>query len=315
MKKFLVKALILTLIIGVLMVLATPVLKPNWNYGNSCFGKTTRAYLDQPDDSIDVLFLGSSQILRDLDTVAFRDEYGIAAYTRATAVQFPAVTYYYLKEATEHHDLKVVVSDFSNLYISYDPDKYEPYLRYAFDYMPLSADKLTAVKATIQGSETQSTFSYIFPFLRYHSRWRELTWEDVTWPLHKQEDDAYGSILCEDVKPLTHHITTYADTPKPYDEDAAYWYGKIIELCKEKQIKLILLRLPRENWSPEMATGDLEYAEKYNVTFYDLNSEELYTKIGFNDQTDFMDTAHLNAAGAKRITPWLANILNEAMTK
>lgn len=313
MKKFLLKALALTVVIGILMVLVTPVLKPNWNTGNSCFGKTTTAYLAQPDQSIDVLFLGSSQILRDLDTAAFRNEYGIAAYTRATAVQFPAVTYYYLKQALEHHDIKVVVSDFSNLYVSYDPDEYEPYLRYAFDYMPLSLDKIQAVRATTKDSEDSNLLSYVFPFLRYHSRWKELTWEDVTWPLSEHTDDAYGSIVCDDVKPLEHHVTTYSETAAAYDEDALYWYEKVIEVCEENQVELILLRLPRENWSPEQATADLAYAERYDLQFYDLNSEELYTALGFNDQTDFMDTAHLNASGAKRVTAWLANLINETM--
>lgn len=313
MRKFLFKTLVLTVIVGLLAALFNPILKPNWNTGNSCFGRTTTAYLAQPDQSIDVLFLGSSQILRGLDTAAFREEYGIAAYTRATAVQFPAVTYYYLKEALEHHDIKVVVSDFSNLYMKYDPDEYEPYLRYAFDYMPLSADKIQAIRATTKDSEEQDLLSYMFPFLRYHSRWRELTMDDITWPLSEHTDNGYGSIICDDVVTVSHQATVYAETAAQYEEESLYWYEKVVQLCEENNVELILLRMPRETWDAEQATADLKFAEKYNLTFYDLNSDALYADLGFNDQTDYMDPMHLNATGAKRITAWLANIIEDKM--
>ncbi len=315
MKKILWKAAALGAVMIVLMVLVTPVLTPNWNVGNSAFGKTTAAYLAQGDNSIDVLFLGSSQVLRGLDTAAFRDEYGIAAYTRSTAVQFPAVTYYYLKQALDHHDIRVVVSDFSNLYVNYSPDEYEPYLRYAFDYMPLSLDKLEIVHEVLKTSEEQSMLSYILPFLRYHNRWRDVTLDDIRWPLSAPTDEGYGSILCSDVKVVNHVATTYSDASAPYDETSLYWYEKIVQLCQERNVRLILLRLPRETWDPGQATADLAFAEKHNLTFYDLNREDLYTELGFNDQTDFMDLVHLNVVGARRITPWLAPILLDALSQ
>ena len=138
MGKFIRKTALLLLVLLTLAVAAGPVLTPNWNTGDSCFGKTTKAYLAQPEDAISVVTIGSSQVLRGIDTAAMAEDYGIDAYCRATAVQAPAVTYYYTREVIEHHNVKVILADFSFLYDSYDPDEYEPYVRYAFDYMPLS---------------------------------------------------------------------------------------------------------------------------------------------------------------------------------
>ncbi|MDD6022908.1 MAG: hypothetical protein PUC06_01550 [Oscillospiraceae bacterium] len=306
MGKFIRKTALLLLVLLTLAVAAGPVLTPNWNTGDSCFGKTTKAYLAQPEDAISVVTIGSSQVLRGIDTAAMAEDYGIDAYCRATAVQAPAVTYYYTREVIEHHNVKVILADFSFLYDSYDPDEYEPYVRYAFDYMPLSLDKVKAIRNTI-GETRQNMLSYLLPVLRYHDRWHDLTAEDFTWPFSSCTDPGKGSILLDDV--FTGERNPVSEAPADYVEDCKYWYEKTISLCQEQGVELIMIRLPREGWDEAHAEADAAFAEENGVSYLDFNVPDLFREVGLCEGTDFVDPNHLNRSGAEKLTAWLSDYL------
>ena len=57
-----------------------------------------RNYYDLPEDTVDVLFLGSSHVGVNVSPNILWDEYGIAAYNCWGAIQPVWNTYYYLKE-------------------------------------------------------------------------------------------------------------------------------------------------------------------------------------------------------------------------
>ncbi len=318
MIKFLGKAGLLTAIVCVLLLLLSPFLTPKWiegyaDNGSTYMTTTTQGFLSAPEDSADVLFVGSSQVLRDVSNELLQSEYGIYAWSRSTTVQPPAVSYYYLEDALKRQDVKLVVAEFSSLYLDYDPDYREPYVRYAFDWMPLSAEKLEAVSNTLENSETQNLLDFAFPALYYHNRWSELGLIDLTWPVFGDKTDSQrGAILLDkaapqDFKPLQGN----SSDPEPYSEASLYWYQKMIDLCKEKGIEIVMLRLPRLGWTEEKHAADLALAEKNGIALLDANLQSVYDEIGLDAQTDFYDHAHLDTAGAVKLTRWLGELLTE----
>lgn len=83
-----------------------------------------RAFYHQPENSIDVVFLGSSHIHCNINTAYLWTEYGIAAYDYSAAEQPLWMTYYWLREFCKTQKPKLVVLDV------YSPAAYEADYQY-----------------------------------------------------------------------------------------------------------------------------------------------------------------------------------------
>ena len=92
-------------------------------------------------------------------------------------------SYYLLEETLKYEKPKVVV--FNVLAMKYDEPQKEAYNRLNLDGMKLSKEKIKAVKASMMDDE--NLIEYIFPLLRYHSRWSELTSEDFKYLFKKDK--------------------------------------------------------------------------------------------------------------------------------
>ena len=318
MGKMILKTTALLLSVLVILLLLGPVFTPKWVEGHAQNGgtyltTTTDGFFALPENSLDVLFVGSSQILRDIDPVQLEEETGLSAYSRATTKQAAPVSYYYLKNALKTQSPRMVVIDPSTLYTEYAVDEDEAYVRYAFDTMPLDWDKITAIWHTVQGSEKQHMLDYLLPAVYYHDRAAELEAFDWTYPFRQDKSDPNrGAILLDDIGPQEFTpLKGDSDKTEPYAESSLYWYEKFVELCEQEDIQLVMLRTPRTFWTEEMHTGDAAFAEAHNIPLIDFNLETLYTEAGLDDQEDFFDRGHLTAAGAHKLTHVLGKYLLE----
>ena len=82
------------------------------------------AYYKQPEDSVDVLFVGSSHIFCHVNTGILWDDYGIPAFDLAAAEQPFWNSYYYIKEGLKTQTPELVVLDISTPGIR--PTDYQP---------------------------------------------------------------------------------------------------------------------------------------------------------------------------------------------
>lgn len=284
-------------------------LTPKWiegnvNNGNTYMTTTTDGFFALPENTVDIIFIGSSHVLRGVSPTVLSEEYGKNAYLRATVVQPPEASYYYLKNALKTQSPSTVIAEFYSLYDEYDYDKHEPYVRYAFDTMPFDLDKLTAICSVMKKTDGQNLLYYIFPSLYYHERWNELNEIDITYPGKKDKSDPnMGSILLDSVEidPFTPYDGR-SQNPEEYIEDSLYWYQKIIDLCKERGIRLIMLRAPLTDWNGDRYRADLDLAEKNDIELLDFNLDVNYEKADFDYRQDFVDKNHLSKAGAVKMT-------------
>ncbi len=316
------KSALLTGILVGLLFLLVPVLTPKWveghaNNGRTYMTTTTRGFLSLEKGSVDAVFLGSSQVLRGIATGELASEYGISAYSRATTVQAPSVSYYYLEDALKRQSPRVVLADFSALYTQYDPDLREPYVRYAFDWMPLDLDKLQAADEIVRTSKSQNLLGYALPSLYYHNRWTELSTFDVTYLFSGDFSDPHrGSILMEEAEPQDFvPLEGTGAEAEACVEDSLYWYQKMMDLCAEKGVPFIMLRMPRSDWTEEKHAADAALAERNGVPLVDFNLREIWEETGLDGETDFYDYDHLNSGGAAKLTAWLGNYLQQRALK
>jgi len=243
------------------------------------------------------------------------EDYGFTGYIRSVGGQAPAISYYYLLEALNYQKPDVVVIDASTpLFEEYDIDEKEGKVRNAVDPMKLSIGKLRLILDIVTRSEKQTLASYLFPLLRYHSRWDELDRVDFQYNLRNEMDPYKGFFkfdfgaeninFPEDYMQHSNMIAEYSMTDLGY-------YKKMFQLCQEKDIAIVLVTMPRVDWDYSRHLGTKQLAETYNIPYIDYCLDENLEVLGLDLKTDFHNENHLTTLGAQKVSRHLGAFLQQ----
>ncbi len=284
---------------------------------------TFEGFYEQERQSIDVLFLGTSHCYN-----AFSPNYlyavsGINSYNLGSSMQSMIITYYWLKEACRFQKPDTVVVEVYNVfayqgYSSEDDitwNSTEPQIRQALDFMRWSDNKLNIVKKVSEKND--GLLSYFFPIIRYHDRWEELKKEDYNSECidaikkEKGFKKVYLSVGNIDYEPfeVTEDKIPEDDFEINVNEKSLEYLEHIMNFCKEKKIRLILVRTPELTATKDQNIFIKNLANANDVKYYDFNEKELYEGIKYDICKDNFDGGHANYSGAKKITEYLAEVL------
>ncbi|MEI0448000.1 SGNH/GDSL hydrolase family protein [Brachyspira intermedia] len=288
-----------------LLYLVTSILK--FKYDGGIY--SLKIFYEQEENTIDVLFLGSSHSYSHIVCSDLYKDYGISSYNLGGGVQPFWNTYYYLKEALKTQKPKLIVIDIFTSYI------YSDFIDNSF-----ILDNNLGIKSyinrinSIMISADKSQWNYFFnPLYQYHNRYSSLTSEDF---LHYKGYNKYiywkGEILL--YKPYTNINTNFMENTnkiKMYEKTEKY-YRAIIELIKKYNIPLLLIKTPTflNNDYQVFFNSAHEIALEYNVDFINFNDN--YSDYNLDFSKDFADQwGHLNYIGAKKFTEYLGKYLKD----
>jgi hypothetical protein len=285
--------------IGMAFILAEKIVKAKF-IGDST--SIVNGFYAEKENDIDVLVMGSSNSFCTVDPIVLYDEYGIAAYDFGSSSQQMNMTYLYLKEALKKQSPKLVVLEVNMLVGNTLNYENESALRWGFTDMPLTIDKIkTIYEAT--GGINADFFSYIFPIFRYHSRWNELSKTDYTYFYKDKVNYTKGYLETYTVCDEPVYLDDYVNEGEALvDERNVAYLDKIIELCRNNNIELLLFKSPRQGWYKYETDAVRLIADERNIQFIDYN--ELYNNGEFyiDITNDFRDYEHLNNYGARKVT-------------
>lgn len=293
-------------IVVLVLVFLQALLKPK--YMTSIHeGNLIREYYDEVKNH-DVIFIGDCEVFSNVSPVTLWENYGISSYIRGSAQQLLWHSYYLLEDTLRYEKPKVVV--FNVLAMKYNEPQKEAYNRLTLDEMPFSKTKIDAINASMM--EDEAFITYLFPLLRYHSRWKELTKEDFEYLFHKDTISHNGFLMRVDVKPVTvipkgKKLADYQFGTNSYD-----YLNRITELCKENKIELLLIKSPSvyPYWYPEWEDQMVKYAKENDITY--INFLNLAEEMGIDYNTDTYDGGlHLNLSGAEKFSVYLGKLLSE----
>lgn len=256
----------------------------------------------------DVIFIGDCEVFSNFSPVTLWEDYGISSYIRGSAQQLIWQSYYLLKETLNYEKPKVVV--FNVLSMKYNEPQKEAYNRLTLDGMKLSTVKIEAINASMMKGE--SFISYIFPILRYHSRWNELTGEDFKYLLHRSTISHNGYLMRVDVKPVTTIPVGMKLADYQFGDNSYDYLNRMTKLCKDNGIKLILIKSPSiyPYWYDEWDAQIVQYAKDNDLTY--INFLKQVDEIGIDYSTDTFDGGlHLNLSGAEKLSKYFGKMLSE----
>ena len=214
----------------------------------------------------DVIFVGDCEVYENFSPITLWEEYGITSYIRGSAQQTIWQSCYLLEETFAYETPEVVV--FNVLAMKYDTpestgsaSKREAYNRMTLDTMRWSGAKWDAIVASM--TEDESIFTYLFPILRYHDRWSQLTEEDAAYWFHKETVSDNGYLMQTGVKPYTTPYTQPPLADDAFGENSWYYLDRMVQLCRAHGTQLVLVKAPSQYpvWWEQWDAQIRDYAE------------------------------------------------------
>lgn len=273
-------------------------------------GALTAEYYEETTGH-EVLFVGDCEVYENFSPITLYEEYGISSYIRGSAQQLAWQSYYMLEDTLRYETPKVVV--FNVLALKYNEPQSEAYNRMTIDGMKLSKTKLDAIEASM--TDRENMLDYIFPILRYHSRWSELSAEDFKYLFHKDKISHNGYYMRVDVRPAEGFPEPDILADYTLGSYAMGYLDKMCKLCKDNGIALVLVKSPSlfPHWYDEWDEQIAAYAKQHGLDYF--NYEKLAEMVGIDYNTDTYDAGlHMNLAGAEKLSGYFGKYLKENYT-
>lgn len=304
------RVLIFILILVVLFLFVNKLFNPVGTTGEWKPSNTIVDFYRQEKNTIDVLFVGSSNVYAGISPLEIYQRTGVTGYSFATPEQKVWTSYYMIKEALKTQHPKVLFLD-AGEFFSDTNDQKEASKRKAIDTLKLSQNKIDMINDSVYGLSDFDKLSCIFPVLRFHGRWNNLGWTDITKFFSVSDYSYKGYILDEAVKSYEEKkdeedITNLLQMP----DSVRTYLDKIMELCEDNDCELVLMDMPSpKTWSQEKHNDIETYALQNDLNFIDLNTDD---NLSMNWEEDSSDGGvHLNIYGAERVGEYLANYIDE----
>lgn len=353
MKKY-IKYLIFVVILFVFIWKLQNILTPKWSYPRDIEDHYSKVveYKNLEKDSIQAIITGTSHVLYAVDPMYIYEEYGISTYNLAISGMRLSTTYYHLKNMLQYQAPRVVMLDVSALFID---SFYDASWRFMLDSdFPLNIDKIEAIREYVKESLNEKNVTYLdrfntflgvaLPLYNYHDRWSSLSDNDFyTEPHYNYYGKGYalntkivsGNTTKENINLVAADLlekklvpetiwenglfsskeTLSADYRTEPSETQIEWLKKIHDLCDEKNIELVIFKVPvnktpREyvsSWTEVRSNSVKRIAEELGIYFYDLMYD---TDLNINLQMDYRDGGeHMNYNGAVKTSHCLGDFL------
>lgn len=265
---------------------------------------------------IDVLFFGDSHMYSALYPMELWADYGIASYNLSNYNLTIPISYWVMRNALSVCQPEVVVLDVNQVWEQAKLCASSSEVHTALDAFPMSRTKLEAILDLTddplftddKGQRYRDLRpEFIFPFIKYHTRWNDLTAQDLK-PHHNQELGGERNIAV--AVPAVYEITSAAADEQGF---GFIYLRRFIEDCQSRGIRVLLTNLPYpcpNNSEEQFYTNAVVYtAEEYGIEYLDF----VYMDQIVDYTTDCYDPAsHLNPSGAWKVTNFLGQHLQEA---
>lgn len=311
------KVLVFALILGIVMCKTSDVLgEQDDTYTTYGFDQ----FYNLPENSVDVMTLGSSGMREFYNVNEAYAHNGIACATMATSGQPFVINKYLIEETEKTQHPKVYVIDIRQLEYS-DDTNYLTCLRRASDSMRFSKTRLDmidrAIEIALQINPDQEVnkLDYYFSYFLYHSRWDELTaldfgnYSHISW----MGFSIFSSISYKEKVP---NPISYYTEPMELTDLHLEELNEVLDYCKElnQSQGTQFLFIDSIAWAEERhyqrALTIKQIIEDAGFPFID--TREWFDEMGFDLATDFRDNEHVNVWGSFKYTDFMADYLQLA---
>lgn len=264
-----------------------------------------RSFYKQKENTVDVLFLGSSKVYCQIDNGILWDNHGIASFDLGGAEAPSWVLYYYLKEALKTQKPKVIM--FETTIAGYrqdvleEPEVWAITNNYGFK---VNENRINQLK---DNSIKQNFYKLLLPLGSIHSNYNKITKDDFIDSNNSINYKGFDSR--ETVVPMETPDMSAVTECEPVNEKHIIYIDKMIELAKENDIPFVVMVSPYGVTEEEQRYFNyiFKHCEEMGVPYIDFN--RMYDELGLDFSVDMAERVHLNLSGSRKWTEYLGNYL------
>ena len=216
------------ILIGIIIfILLSAIIVPHWTRND---GTTVviKSFHNEPKDTIDAVFIGNSSVYKGISPMEIWKKYGITW-----------LSYYFIKECFNYQKPKVIVLSVDEFFS--EENISEQSLRKALDSMRYNGVKREILNDKTFNISSSEKLSYIFPILRYHSRWDKLEFDDFILEDDKDITVHKGYVITKKKKSYS---TGKGSDSESIGIKVTNYLDKIIDICKKNNTELVLTYIP-----------------------------------------------------------------------
>lgn len=284
-----------------------------------------------PDNTLDMVFIGSSHSYCTFDPENFDSVLGTKSFQLGTPLQHPDTSFYVLKEVLHTQKPKVVVQE---IYWDVLDDSFE--MKQANSFFEVLKNEQLKKEYIKEVFPLGEKVKYNLLPIRFQQDYFAYEAHEMEKELEKkynvkkkqgekqkgkEEYHTKGYVYC-DMKMLASEFDTTNQFKGldgkewKFDKTQKKYLEKMIALCKKENIELVFVTAPVANISMEYITNYDSihkqialFAAENNIPYIDYNVVNETEKILIND--NFRDDAHLNDSGVKIVDAHFINWLKK----
>ncbi|MBD5485905.1 MAG: hypothetical protein HDR18_10405 [Lachnospiraceae bacterium] len=282
-------------------------------------------------ENIETLFLGSSHVFCGYDPQILDEALGENTYLASTPVQKVDGSYYLLKEVIKKNNIKKVYLDmYFWQYRDTPAERGSAQMYYIYCITDNMKNNWNRVEFLLNASDCDQYIEGFLPAARYGNYLLDLNrFEQVVKSKRNSEYVNYenipsnfykGAMIASGQAGNPKMITTTDEagianiSENVISEYSLKNLDKIVKLCKEKEIQLVLVTTPFTDFYVQ-TIGNYDtfyeymknYAEVNDIEYYDFNLCK--TDILDMESEDFLDFHHLSGKGAAKYSAVFADVM------
>lgn len=325
--KFAVETVVFLLIFAFLLTYVQNIFEPK----KECYGKYKYYNLEE-DDSLDIVYFGNSRVNRGINPMVVDDITGYRSFNYGIQGLRANHIYFRLMDALSTQTPKLIVLD-AAVYLPSKESLEEAYIHRTLISLPFSTFK---IKSALElGTDEDMKKELIFPMLRFHSRYREISSVDYLYIMDLNPDIDYELKSSEETMATHRGYMPYptekklADDGKKYfdkdystitdiaepEADADKYFKQMVEEAEKIGAQVLITSIPSlekagnaKKMEPIMNYLRETYKDDPNVKFLDFNL--MMKDYGFS-YNNFHNEGHLNRTGAQIFSECLGDFIKE----
>lgn len=268
------------------------------------------SFYKEKKNTIDLMFLGNSDSYYGIYPMELWNSYGITSFNYSKPGARVWIDYYNLKNILKQQKPKYLFYSVDDFFFTKQSKNGD--IMKSITGMKESFNKLNAIADNNVQKKIELKLTYVFPVIRFHSRYNELNSDDFKYTFKKAYMPTKGVVVSDDVTPFRYkkdYMNKKRKVEKIEEKNKKY-IDKIVKLCKDNDIQLVFYELPSaDSWGYKRHEEVKKYATENNIPFIDLNVGS--DKIDVNWDIDSRDGGdHLNVLGALKATKYIGEWIN-----
>lgn len=318
-KRVIATILAFLLITGTLFVYLNKVFSMGDNDANR---QTFKAFYSEPENTIDVVYFGTSAANRYFINPLAYEESGMTCFTMATMGMPMFFIPTLADEINKTQDPDLYIIEIRWL-LKEREQVTDAHIRRVTDNMKLSGNKLEAIDEAfdfMDGSKgmlediSENRIDYVIPIIKYHGKFAqgELTRGD--WKLTSSKNKTKGYVMS---KKTTTQVNQFygrlSDAVGEMSLEAEETLNYILDFCDKCDKEVLFVMSPYSVKTGQMPVFNsvIQNIESRGYKVINFNTPQMYEELEIDWDKDFYNSKHLNYIGAEKYTRWLTDYLDK----